>query len=59
MYLLIYVDEMLIDATNMFEINRLKDELSGEFKMKDLGVAKKILSMDICMDGKIEKLYLS
>lgn len=42
-YLLLYVDDMLIAAKDMFEINRLKAQLSGEFEMKDLGVAKKSL----------------
>ncbi|KAE8702282.1 hypothetical protein F3Y22_tig00110483pilonHSYRG00048 [Hibiscus syriacus] len=32
---------------NILEINKLKSQLSGEFKMKDLGAAKKILGMDI------------
>lgn len=45
MYLLIYVDDMLIVSKNMSEIIRLKTQLSGEFEMKDLGVAKKILGM--------------
>ena len=35
-YLLLYVDDMLIAAKNMSKINRLKKQLSGEFEMKDL-----------------------
>lgn len=46
-YLLLYVDDMLVVAKNMFEINKLKAQLSGEFEMKDLGVAKKILGVEI------------
>lgn len=46
-HLLLYVDDMLIVAKNMSEINKLKNELSGEFEMKNLGAAKKILSKEV------------
>jgi hypothetical protein len=46
-YLLLYVDDMLITAKSMFEIKRLKSLLGDEFEMKDLGAAKKILGMEI------------
>jgi hypothetical protein len=42
-YLLLYVDDMLIAAKNMLEIKKLKSLLSDEFEIKDLGAAKKIL----------------
>ncbi|KAL2235826.1 UNVERIFIED_CONTAM: Retrovirus-related Pol polyprotein from transposon TNT 1-94 [Sesamum indicum] len=35
--LLLYVDDMLIAGSNVKEINRLKDQLSRKFDMKDLG----------------------
>ncbi|KAL5766903.1 hypothetical protein ACOSP7_017520 [Xanthoceras sorbifolium] len=57
-YLLLYVDDMLIAAKDMFELNKLKSELSGEFEMKDLGAAKKILGMEIRRDKAAGKLYL-
>ncbi|XP_058008877.1 uncharacterized protein LOC131183063 [Hevea brasiliensis] len=41
-YLLLYVDDMLTTAKSMSWINILKKQLSDEFKMKDLGAAKKI-----------------
>ena len=34
MYLLLYVDDILISSKNIFEINSLKDQLSGEFEIK-------------------------
>ena len=37
-YLLLYVDDMLIFCKNMFEINRLKTQLQGDIEMKDLGL---------------------
>ncbi|XXG58369.1 hypothetical protein AAC387_Pa04g0693 [Persea americana] len=58
-YLLLYVDDMSIAAKDMSETNRLKTQLSGEFDMKDLGAAKKILGMEIQRDWKAGKLSLS
>jgi hypothetical protein len=58
-YLLLYVDDMLITAKNMLEIKRFKSLLSDGFEMKDLGAAKKILGMEIHKDRKAGKLYLS
>ena len=49
-YLLLYVDDMLIASRNKGEICRLKAQLSKEFEMKDLGEAKKILGMEIARD---------
>ncbi|RVW96522.1 hypothetical protein CK203_029644 [Vitis vinifera] len=39
--------------------NRLKTQLQGEFEMKDLGAANKILGMEIHKNGESRKLYLS
>jgi hypothetical protein len=58
-YLLLYVDDMLIATKSMLEIKRLKSLLGYEFEMKDLGAMKKILGMEIHRDRKAGKLYLS
>ncbi|KAG8503271.1 hypothetical protein CXB51_001260 [Gossypium anomalum] len=58
-YLLLYVNDMLIAAKDKGEIRKVKAQLSEEFEMKDLGPAKKILGMEILRDRKISKLYLS
>ncbi|RVW38700.1 Retrovirus-related Pol polyprotein from transposon TNT 1-94 [Vitis vinifera] len=58
-YLLLYVDDMLIAAKNRAEINKLKQLLSSEFEMKDLGAAKKILGMEIWRDRDAGLLYVS
>ena len=58
-YLLLYVDGMLIVCKNMYEINLLKTKLQWEFEMKDLRVVKKILGMEIRRYRKVGKLYLS
>ena len=58
-YLLLYVDDILITAKEISEVNKLKEKLSKEFEMKDLGAAKKILGMEIQRNRRARKLYLS
>nr|GEV48213.1 putative polyprotein [Tanacetum cinerariifolium] len=58
-YLLMYVDDMLIAAKNMVVINDLKALLKSEFEMKDLGTAKKILGMEIWHDRNAGRLWVS
>lgn len=59
MYLLIYVDDMLVAANSLDAINQLKKDLSLRFEMKDLGAAKKILGMEIVRDRSSRSLWLS
>ena len=58
-FLLLYVDDMLIAAKSLSEVNKLKILLSREFNMNDLGVARKILRMEIRREKAIERLWLS
>ena len=58
-YLLLYVDDMLIASKSKVEIDKLKSQLSCEFEMKDLGEAKKILGMEIERDRSKGKVCLS
>ena len=58
-YLLIYVDDMLVSAKDMKVISDLKLKLSEKFEMKDLGAAKKILGMEIIRDRERGTLQLS
>ncbi|KAL6329285.1 hypothetical protein AAG906_015489 [Vitis piasezkii] len=58
-FLLLYVDDMLIAAKSMVEVNKLKSLSSKEFGMKDLGAAKKILGMEIHKDRALGRLWLS
>lgn len=58
-YLLLYVDDMLIASRSMLEINKLKVELGKEFDMKDMGAARKILGMEIRRERKSCRLFLS
>jgi len=57
-YLLLYVDDMLLVCKEKSDLNRLKAQLNQRFKMKDLGPAKKILGMEIIRDRKNKKLCL-
>lgn len=58
-YLILYVDYMLIASKGIFLINNLKSQLSNEFEMKNLGATKKILGMEIHRERQAGKLYLS
>lgn len=58
-YLLIYVDDMLVAARDKAVITELKQQLSVKFDMKDLGPAKRILGMEITRDRAKGVLYLS
>ncbi|KAH9741104.1 Integrase catalytic domain-containing protein [Citrus sinensis] len=58
-YLLLYVDDMLIASKNRDEIERLKKQLASEFEMKDLGDAKRILGMEIRRDKKNGSVWLT
>ncbi|KAG8503054.1 hypothetical protein CXB51_000810 [Gossypium anomalum] len=58
-YLLLYVDDMLIASKSQKEIDKLKAQLNEEFEMKDLGEAKKILGMEISRDRQRGKLCLN
>ena len=57
-YLLLYVDDMLLVCPDKSEICRLKSQLKERFKMKDLGLATRILGMEIKRDRKAQKLWL-
>lgn len=58
-YLLIYVDDMLIACKYKDEINKLTRALQSEFEMKHLGATKRILGIDIYRDRKRGSLTLS
>jgi len=49
-YLLLYVDYMLIASMNRSSIDKLKVQLSCEFEMKDLKETKRIVGMKIKRD---------
>ena len=58
-YLLLYVDDMLIAYHDNSLIDELKIQLSHEFDIKDLGRATKILRMEIQRDRRVGTRFLS
>ena len=50
---------MLFSSKSIIEINRLKAQMARTFDMKDLGVARHILGMEIFRDRSNGKLWLS
>lgn len=58
-YLLIYVDDMLIVSKSMNEFNKLKNILKTKSEMKDLGLAKRILGMDMIRNTEKNMFVLS
>ena len=58
-YLLLYVDDMLIDSESISIIDKSKKDLSFEFEMKDLGETKKVLSMEIEWYWRSDKVSLT
>jgi hypothetical protein len=58
-YLLLYVDDMLIASHDKSLIDELKAQLNHEFDMKDLRSTKKILGMEIQRDRRADTLFLS
>jgi len=58
-YLLLYVDDILIASKSRSTIDKLKKKLSLKFEMKDFGEVKKVLSMTIERDHKDSKVSLT
>ncbi|GJS82653.1 retrovirus-related pol polyprotein from transposon TNT 1-94 [Tanacetum coccineum] len=58
-YLLLYVDDMLIACKSKSEIEYSKGLLRKEFNMKELGPARKILGMEIVRDRGSRTLKVS
>ena len=58
-YLLLYVDDILITSKSISAIDTLKRDLSSEFEMKDLGEVKKVLGMKIEQDRRSGKVSLT
>jgi hypothetical protein len=55
-YLVLYVDDMLLIGNNKEIIQDVKTRLSSKFNMKDLGASNFILGMEIKRDWKKRKL---
>jgi len=58
-YLVLYVDDMLLLGNDKEIIQDLKAQLSSKFDMKDLGAANCILGMEIKRDRGKRKIWLN
>ena len=58
-YLLIYVDDLLICGKNKKKIQDIKKSLANRFKMKDLGEIKEYLGINVDYDYYERKMKLS
>jgi hypothetical protein len=58
-YVVLYVDDMLLVGNNMDVIKEVKSQLSSKFDMKDLDVANFIMVMEIKRDCEKKKLWLN
>lgn len=58
-FLLLYMDDMLIVGHNSKKIYSLKGELNKLFTIKDLGPTKQIFGIKMNHDKKNERLWLS
>ncbi|PNX73979.1 retrovirus-related Pol polyprotein from transposon TNT 1-94 [Trifolium pratense] len=45
--ILVYVDDIIVTGTSMIEINRIKNILDLNFKIKDLGILKYFLGLEV------------
>lgn len=54
MYLLLYVDDILVTISNMSEIEKVKWQSSFKYDMKDLRVSKRIFKIKIIRDKSSE-----
>jgi hypothetical protein len=58
-YVVLYVNDLLLVANNMDVIKEVKSQLSSKFDMNGLGVANFILGMEIKRDHANMKLWLN
>ncbi|CAM8914720.1 unnamed protein product [Rhodiola kirilowii] len=59
LYLFMYVYDILIMSNSELEITKIKKELSSNFDMKDLGIAKKISGINIVRNKPNKMMFLS
>ena len=58
-YIVLYVDDMLLVGNNMEVIKEVKMHLSSKFDMKDLSATSLILGMEIKRNRANRKLWLN
>lgn len=58
-FLLLYVDGILIASVGITKVKRVKWFLTFEYDMKNLGATRNILGIEILRDRKSDKLVLT
>jgi hypothetical protein len=58
-YLLVYVDDMLIASKDLTGVEHVKTTIGSIFKVRDLGEAKFFLGMEVSRDHKLSTIKLS
>jgi hypothetical protein len=58
-YVVLYVDDMLLVGNNMDVIKEVKSQLSSKFDMKDIDATNFIMGMEIKRDHENKKLWLN
>ena len=56
--IVVYVDDFLLIGKSLADINKLKDQLKGEFDTKDLGLYSYFLRMRIIRNRKERTTFL-
>lgn len=57
-YLVLYVDDMLIAGNDEHKINSIVDDLKFEFKMKDLGQVRRFMGLNVTFDKESNLLVV-
>ena len=58
-YIILYVDDLLISAPSVDDINRIRDKLRHKYKLKKMGEVKRFLGFDVVRDRKAKTIFLS
>jgi transposase InsO family protein len=59
MYIVLYVDDLLLIGSSLMEVKQLKTALSTRFEMTDLGEAEYVLGLQLSRDRPLRTLSLS
>lgn len=57
-FMVLYVDDILLASSNVLLLEEIKNMLSSSFDMKDLGVAHCVLGIEITRDRSKEMVRL-
>ena len=58
MYIILYVDDLLLIGSSLAEIKQLKTDLSSRFEMTDLGEAEYILGLQLSRDRRVRTISI-